>query len=382
VPVPRKVATFCAVLFALCLFCHAELYRRRPATHDLTTFYICVAAGGALGAVLVGIAAPMLLPGNYELTFGLGLAAALAIAVTWTSGWIARGFWVAATAVLAALLVNEVHADREINLMHVRNFYGTLHVTEDYEPAYKATERTLYHGSIEHGQQVFRVDMANSPTTYYGHPSGVGLALDLCCGHRPRRVGVIGLGTGTLAAYGRPGDVFRFYDINPAVEPIARGFFTYLRDSPARIEVVNGDARISLASEPPQQYDVLAIDAFSGDAIPVHLMTTQALALYRRHLRAGGIVAFHVSNRYLDLAPVVRQLAEHEGLHAELVSSPDDAAHDLASSDWVLVTDNQEFLSLPELVKARETITIPRGLRVWTDDYNSLLPVLGLRSDE
>jgi hypothetical protein len=202
------------------------------------------------------------------------------------------------------------------------------------------------------------------------------MALDLCCGEGPRRVGVIGLGTGTLAAYGRAGDVFRFYELNPAVEQIARNVFRYLRDSRAKIELVMGDARLSLAAEAPQRYDVLVIDAFSGDAIPVHLLTTQALDLYRRHLQPNGIVAFHVSNRFLDLPPVVQQIAEHAGFQTAFISNEDDAPLDLDSSDWVLVTANQTFLSQARVAKAQQAITIPTGLHRWTDDYNSLLPVL------
>ena len=215
-----------------------------------------------------------------------------------------------------------------------------------------------------------------SPTTYYGHVSGVGLALDLCCDERPRRVGVIGLGTGTLAAYGRARDVFRFYELNPAVELIARNTFAYLRNSPAKVDIVMGDARLSLAAEPPERYDVLVIDAFSGDAIPVHLLTTQALELYRRHMQPNGIIAFHVSNRFLDLAPVVKQLADHAGLQTAFISSDDDALLDLDSSDWVLVTSNDAFLSEADVASGKQTIAIPRGLHRWTDDYNSLLPVL------
>src|SRR5262249_6220364 len=159
--------------------------------------------------------------------------------------------------------------------------------------AFYAWTRTLSNGGINHGQQIFRTDLDTTPTTYYGHPSGVGLAADLCCDKRPRRIGVIGLGTGTMAAYGRPGDVIRLYDINPAVEPIARTFFTYLTKSQAKVEVVPGDARVSMEHEPPQRYDLIVVDAFSGDAIPVHLITAQALELYQRHLAPGGIIAFH-----------------------------------------------------------------------------------------
>jgi spermidine synthase len=234
---------------------------------------------------------------------------------------------------------------------------------------------------IEHGQQVFSPELRTTPTTYYGHQTGVGLAVDLCCQDRPRRIGVIGLGTGTMAAYGRPGDVIRFYDINPAVPPIARRYFTYLRDSKAQIEIVNGDARISMEHESPQNYDVIAIDAFSGDAIPVHLITSEALELYRRHIKPGGIIAFHVSNRFLRLQPVVRQLADHAGMKSVLISSPDDDKIDVFSADWVLVTNNEAFLAHRELDADKDSIVVPPRLRRWTDDYNSLLPILRLKHD-
>ena len=271
------VAIFCAALFALCLFCHSELHRRRPPARQLTTFYFCMAAGGALGAIIIAVVAPSVLPGNYDLPFGLFAVAVLGIAVTWQAGALARVFWFALSGLMATLVVMQVRDDRTNALVRVRNFYGTLHVTQVDDDAVHAITRTLYHGVIMHGREVFRTDLRTTPTTYYAHESGVGLALDLCCDDRPRRIGVIGLGSGTMAAYGRAGDVFRFYDINPAVEPIARTYFTYLRDSKAQIEVVTGDARVSLAAEAPQRYDVLVIDAFSGDAIPVHLITAQAL---------------------------------------------------------------------------------------------------------
>ena len=176
---------------------------------------------------------------------------------------------------------------------------------------------------------------------------GVGLALDLCCKGRTRRVGAVGLGAGTLAAYGAPGDVFRFYEINPRVEPIARNAFTYLRDSKARIEIAHGDARLSMEAEPPQGYDVIAVDAFSGDAIPVHLLTAEAIQLYQRHLRPGGIIAFHISNLYLNLAPVVKQQADHAGLKAVIISTEENNETGAYNADWVLVTANEEFLALP-----------------------------------
>jgi SAM-dependent methyltransferase len=381
--VPVTVALYCAALFAICLFCHGELYRRRPAPEQLTRFYFCLAAGGAIGAVLVGIVAPMLLSGNYEFTIGLALVAALGAFATWDLRPQTPLAALAGAVLMLGLLRREVKGDRKFALFSERNFYGTLHVTQDSDRHYHAWERTLYNGIIEHGQQVYRADLDTAPTTYYGRGSGVGLAANLCCGQRPRRIGVIGLGTGTMAAYGRPGDVVRFYDINPAVEPTARRYFSYLGKSKGRVEIVNGDARLSLEAEPPQRYDVLAIDAFSGDAIPVHLITSEALELYRRHVQPNGVIAFHVSNRYLDLAPVVQELADHAGLKAVLIANGDDDKRDVFSSDWVLVTANQPFVDALHFSKDREDIKVPPGLRRWTDDYNSLLPILrSKRSDD
>ena len=374
-PILRAASMFCGALFLLCVFLHAELYRRRPPAHELTTFYFYIAAGGAFGAILVGVIAPTVLTGNYELAAGLCFVAALGFTVTWSLGWLARIAWASVFGLMVWIVVTQVRADRVNSLVRIRNFYGTLHVTQALEGDLQATSRTLYNGVISHGQEVFREDLRRTPTTYYGHPSGVGLAIDLCCGDRPRRVGIIGLGAGTIAAYGRAGDVFRFYDINPAVEGVARNYFTYLRDSPAQVDVVIGDARVSLEAEQPQRYDVIAVDAFSSDAIPVHLINQQALALYRRHLAPGGIVAFHVSNRYLDLKPVVAQLAADAGLRVAYIDADGDDAKDVWAADWVLVTDNERFLNQSAVDSVSQGITIPRSLRLWTDDYNSLVPI-------
>ena len=376
VTIPRLVTIYCGALFLICLYCHAELYRRRPAPSHLTEFYFFLALGGALGAIVVGVLGPLVLRGNYELVYGLALAGLLVLVTTWSSGWAMRAVWSVATVALLVLARRFVQSDSAGSIVQVRNFYGTLRVGDAPDSTLNATVRTLYNGVIEHGQEVFRADLADTPTTYYGPSSGVGLAINLCCPARPRRIGVIGLGTGTIAAFGKPGDVIRFYDINPAVEGIARRYFTYVRDSRAKVDVVIGDARVSLAGEPPQGYDVLAIDAFAGDAIPVHLITSEALALYRRHLAPGGVVAFHVSNRHLNLAPVVQQLADHEHMKAILIATGEDESRDVSSSDWVLVTGNESLASVLAYSKDREEIKVAPGLRRWTDDYNSLLPVL------
>ncbi|MFI5228961.1 MAG: spermidine synthase [Gemmatimonadales bacterium] len=380
-PLPRTVAMYCAALFALCLFCHGELHRLRPEPRSLTAYYVSIAAGGALGAIAVGVGAPMILSGNYELAIGLVFAAALGIVVYWQWGWFGRAVWMAATASAITVVYRQVRDDRVNQILQLRDFYGTLQVTQTVDEHRVAT-RALYHGTIEHGNQVYTAALHDEPTTYYSRASGVGLALSLCCGDRPRRVGVIGLGTGTIATYGRRGDVFRFYEIDPHVERIARGLFTYLRDSPAAIDVVPGDARISMEREPSERYDVIAVDAFSGDAIPVHLLTSEALALYRRHLAPNGVLAVHVSNRYLDLAPVVRQEAEHAGLRSALVSAELDTARDGYASDWVLVSASAQFMNNALVRAASDTIPVPARLRLWTDDYNSLLPILRRKTPE
>jgi spermidine synthase len=378
-PIAISVPFFCLVLFIGCLFCHGELYLRRPSARHLTQYYLLIAAGGALGSMFVGVLAPVVFSGSYEMAWSLVYTAALAAALMWRQHWAWRLFWPAAAVGLLVVVVLQERADRENAIVQVRSFYGTLRVTDE------ATEdagryRTLIHGTIQHGTQFLASEeLRRLPTTYYSHDSGVGLALDNCCKGRPRRVADIGLGTGTLAAYGEPGDVFRFYEIDPRVEVIAKNVFTYLRESRAKIEIAHGDARLSMEAEPPENYDVIAVDAFSGDAIPVHLLTAEAIKLYQWHLAPGGIIAFHISNTYLSLAPVVQAQADHAGLHAVLVTAEDNDDTGAFSSDWVLVTANEKFLALPEIADASAKIEPKPGLRLWTDDYSSLLPILNLR---
>jgi len=379
-PIAISIPLFCLTLFIGAFFCHGELYRRRPATRYLTQYYLLIAAGGALGSMFVGVLAPLVFSGSYEMAWSLVYTAALAAALMWREHWAWRIFWPAAAAALLVVVVLQERADREDAIVQVRSFYGTLRVTDE-ETEDAGRYRTLIHGTIQHGTQFMASDeLRRLPTTYYSRDSGVGLALDNCCKGRPRRVADIGLGTGTLAAYGEPGDVFRFYEIDPRVEVIAKNVFTYLRESRAKIEIAHGDARLSMEAEPTENYDVIAVDAFSGDAIPVHLLTAEAIKLYERHLAPGGIIAFHISNTYLSLAPVVQEEADYAGLHAVLVSTEDNDDTGAFSSDWVLVTANEKFLALPEIADAGAKIDPKPGLRLWTDDYSSLLPILNLRA--
>jgi hypothetical protein len=369
-----SVPLFCTALFVVCLFCHGELVQRKPAVRYLTSFYLLLALGGALGAVCVGLLAPHILSGIFELPIVLLIAALLAVVALWREGWSARLFWASVTACMCAVLVVNVRTMRDGTVAMMRNFYGALRIQE-FKIGLQLPYRSLVNGTIEHGAQYLAFPENRNPTTYYGRRSGVGLALRFCC-DGPKRVGVIGLGAGTLAAYGKPGDSFRFYEINPQVIAVANNWFTFLKQSPAKIEIILGDARLSLESEPSQQFDVLAVDAFSGDAIPVHLLTKEAFAVYFRHLRPGGILAIHTSNTYLKLAPVVKLLAEDADYATRLISSDEEATMMVSPADWVLVTRNQEFLNKPETFAGSENIIVPPHLRLWTDDYNNLYEIL------
>jgi SAM-dependent methyltransferase len=382
-PLWLSLSFFLIELFFSCIFCHSGATSLRPErASEATLFYLLFAAGGALGSLLIGIAAPLVFNLNLDLPITFLFTALLALAVTWRGIWSQRVVWIVAS---LGMLVVTFMVRRSLThdaTVTVRNFYASLRVTQDLFSYPGTTVRTLMNGSIQHGTQIFGNDeFRHTPTTYYSPDSGVGLAIRFCCGadgndSRPRRIGVIGLGAGTIAAYGRAGDHITFYDINPAVIPIARNVFTYIRESPAKIDIIEGDARTSLAHEEPQNFDVLVIDAFSGDAIPIHLLTREALALYRRHLAPGGILAFHISNRHVNLEPPIALLAASAGMEARHVDSAGKGSVGEYSSTWMLVTDNAGFFSQPELAAHAFHPDMKPGLRVWTDDYSALLPVL------
>ena len=379
-PIVLNIGFFLAEMFFACYFCHAETFALRPArSTEGTLFYLLVAAGGAAGTFFIGILCPLLFSANYDFALAFLATAVLALAATWLSDWRQRMLWSAATAALLVLVIMLHIGYARETLIEERNFYGALRVTESDYPPQAVTARTLFNGTIQHGTQWFAPEFRRTPTTYYATDSGIGLALRFCCGDRPRNIGVIGLGAGTIAAYGRPGDRIHFYEINPAVLPIARHLFTYVHDSEAQTLYTSGDARLSLNAEAPQQFDVLAIDAFTGDAIPIHLLTTQAMQIYRRHLAPGGILAFNVSNQYLDLPPEVAALAQSCGMQARVVNTPPNDDRGEFRASWVLVTDNADFFRQSALATAARVVRLHPGLRPWTDDYSSLLPILQWR---
>lgn len=312
-----------------------------------------------------------MLPAYYELGIGYVLVALLA-AIVFRQARLLMVSALLLCVACAIFLSQQVAGDLKSSRLLERNFYGRL-LTRDVGDS-SIHVRRLTHGAILHGEEYLDGSNRNKPTTYYGISSGVGRLMSATAMNDARHVGVIGLGTGTLAAYGEAGDRFRFYELDPAVIDVARTEFSYLRSTPAKVDVVLGDARLNLEREAPNDFDVLVVDAFSGDAIPVHLITREALRAYRRHMKADGVIAFHVSNRYLSLAPVVRKLAEDQGMHAILVSDVPQAP--LLKTDWVLVSASEDVFAKPAIAGVATVPATIAGLRVWTDDANDLFRIL------
>jgi hypothetical protein len=383
----QQVIVYGGNLFVGCMVCHGEVYRLKPTPRYLTSFYLFLAAGGAAGGVFVGVLAPLLFRSYAELSWGFWLLGALVFgihlrertAVQWPKlGWPLWPVMLAGVVALGAvLLIQSLRTAREAISM-TRNFYGVLRVIEGaVDTPYHAYK--LNHGGITHGLQLANPGLATVATTYYNEPSGVGVVLKNFPRHSDRRVGLVGLGTGTLAAYGRAGDTFRFYEINPEVRRLAETVFTFLKLSGARIEVVPGDARLAMEGEPDQQFDVLVLDAFSSDAIPVHLLTQEAFETYFRHLKADGAIAVHISNHHLNLLPVMVGIAKHfQLMMMSVVWDDKPRPWWFSSSEWVILSRNEPFMvSKPLMSRATVMAThYAQDAILWTDDYASLFSII------
>jgi len=376
---------YAAGLFVCCMFCHGELYRMRPAPRYLTTFYLMISIGGALGALLIAIAAPLLLKGYFEL--GMVLVAC-AFLLAWSAlaaeRWLTFLAFVVVCVTTGFVFMNVAEYTSGVRVM-VRNFYGVVRTRDYTDPV---PFRVMYHGGINHGGQLLTPSGARTPSTYFGPTSGYGRALaSLRAFHNegPLRVGVVGLGAGAIAAYSRKGDTFRFYEIDPQVAAVALSDFSFLsaaRDAGTQIEIALGDGRLTLERETPRQFDLLAIDAFSGGSIPMHLLTREAMAAYVRHLAPDGVIVFQATNRYVSIAPVVERLAAGVGMQAVLVSDEPDNANStgadywLSSTDQIIVSRNRALLASEKIKSAAEPLAENPAFRVWTDDFYNLLGVL------
>jgi len=381
------VPLYCGGVLFACLFCHGELAARRPGASGLTRFYLMISLGGALGGIFVGLVAPRVFRTVIELPLALAAICAAAIPIGLTQPLLARRWRIGLAALASIGLVATVAFDvqyqdfigRDVIRMK-RNFYGTLRVREVGEGDRRV--RRLLHGVILHGEQALNGPARRLAGTYYSASSGVGLAIGAVQSQgRPLRLGVIGLGTGTLAAYGRDGDSITFYEIDPDVVSIARSDFSYLGDSRAALQIVLGDGRLSLQhaldTGAAPRFDVLAIDAFSSDSIPVHLLTREAIALYAQCLAPDGLIAVHISNRFLDLKPVLAAIADAIGLHARLVrDDPEEGLVDASSSDWVLIGRDAAAFGRPPIADRAEDLPPRPGSRLWTDQSNDLLHII------
>ncbi len=401
VPLWIQIIVHSVTVFACCLSCHGELARAKPHPRHLTLFYLAVAAGGALGGTFVAVGAPRLFSGYWEYHLGLAGCVLLVLIAWYRDGVGARLFrrprdlWVRVGVVYALLvltLLYQTHRHTSNALAVSRNFYGVLRVDERVDLG--GPKLTLTHGRIVHGYQYQDPPKRLWPTAYYGPDSGVGLTLT----HHPNRqtghphstglrVGIVGLGAGTIAAYGQANDYFRFYEIDPDVLDYSDEYFTYRSASAARLDVVLGDARIRMEREiadgSPQRLDVLAVDAFSSDAIPIHLITREAAALYWKHLKDDGVLLFHISNRSLDLAPITRALAEDCDCEAVRIHSPKDEARGVSKATWVALTSNQAFLTTGAIRNAATPWNDDdRPPLLWTDDYAALWQVLKFNRDD
>ncbi len=384
-----EMALYCTALFVMGLFCHAELYARRPAPRQLTEFYLMVSVGGALGGCFVGLLAPFLFSGYYEIYAGLALCGMLAFLVETEqakarkhgkleiSPSVAVPLFVAAlAAAIPFAIAGETHLRQE------RNFFGAITVTDivpkaTFDQSEGDEYRRLDHGSTRHGLQFTKPPLRCQPTTYYGRKGGVGLLLATLERTKPSlRVGVIGLGVGTLAVYARPADHYTFYEINPLIEAVAREDFTYLDQCTSGAAVKMGDARVGLERENPNGYDLLVVDAFSGDSIPTHLLTREAFQIYRKHLAPGGVLALNISNRYLQLGPVVAAGAEAIGYKAGFILGHGDEDLGTFTSHWAILVPDAALFAAPALRSQIDATPQPAELIRWTDDYSNLFRVL------
>jgi len=380
----QVVLILSSALFAVCMICHGELARSKPAVEQLTSYYLTIAAGGALGSAFVVLLAPIIFDRFWEFHVGLlGCGVLLAVAVFRDrQSWMRRKRYgvpiVASVAILLgarAWYMIDKPIEREAQagtvLKRTRNFFGVKTIVR------RKSTVDLYHGRTLHGMQSLLPAVRNLPLMYYSHPTGVGLLLDQfprSSDHPNLRVGIVGMGTGSLAAYAQPGDYYRFYEIDPAVAQFSSGsnpYFTFVESSPAKIDIVEGDARIRLQEEfsrgESQDFDILVVDAFSGDSIPVHLLTRQAMELYLQRLRSPqSVIAFHLSNSSLDLRPLMESLARTYQVASIEVHTPPDV-----DPLWVLVSRDSAALRLPGLVADGSALQVWREIAPWTDDYSS-----------
>jgi hypothetical protein len=391
-------------MFIVCLMAHGELYRQRPTNpRYLTEFYLWMSFGGACGGLFVALVATSFFNDYYEwslfLVAAIGLACFILASLWGVAGFRTNVVAAAACVVLVGLVLfweDPLHwrdvsslEYTDVRLHQSRNFYGTVSVEERrYHDHPSENYRVFYSGSITHGVQYLDPAKRRLPITYYSEGSGVGETLRYAQARRPSmRVAIIGLGAGTLATYAREDDQYDFYEINPEAVRIASHWFDNVANCRARSkQVVVGDARLKLEQLPDDvRYDVIVLDAFTGDSVPIHLLTREAFQVYRRHLRPDGFIAVHITNTYLNLYPVVRRQAEALAMGFRNKYQLADLDRNIRRNHYFIITDDREYLQRYPSVNRQyfddngtfvreEDPNLP-GVPLWTDHFSSLNPI-------
>jgi spermidine synthase len=377
------IGLYVFMLFSCCMVCHGELYHLRPSSKYLTGYYLMIAAGGALGGFFVAVICPLIFNVYIELYLGL-LACVLFLLLAQRDIPAAqakrRPYWIAALIIIGLtgiFFMGQRTTDNRRAIDNERNFFGVLTIWEQAWDNPDEHTLLMQHGTTFHGLQFQLPEKKHISTAYYAADSGIGVTLRNMPKQEDRRIGIVGLGVGTIAGYGGETDTVRFYEINPEVERLARKYFTYLDDSQAAIEVVLGDGRLSMEREKSQDYDVLVLDAFSSDAVPTHLLTAEAMEIYLRHLADDGVLAFHISTMHLDLHSVIWKLAEHFGLETAWIESYEDEQEGALASDWILLARDGDFLDSKAIRDADSSPKYRRkDVKLWTDDHINVLEIL------
>lgn len=377
-----QIVIYFAGLFFTTMVCHGELVRLKPSSAYLTEFYLILSAGGAAGGLFVGMLAPIIFPTYLEMNFALFGIWVLALIVFFRDRscllYAGRPRWAWGLMTIGAILLGgtlRIQAGLSLDeaLDVRRNFYGVLRLVEHHRGNPKQHQLRLMHGHIMHGLQFQSDEHRLEPTAYYGRESGVGLLLDHPS-EQPRHVGVVGLGIGTVATFAQPDDRFRFYEINADVLRMAEEHFTFLSACRGEVTHIVADGRLALEREDDQNFDVLIVDAFSGDAIPVHLLTREAFAIYHRHLKSEGVLAIHISNLYFDLQPVVAAAADHFGWQVRTIQSAGDDAAGTQPAIWMLLAEDFRQAKLNAVLEHGEAYDGPRV--EWTDTFSNLVEIL------
>ncbi len=379
----RLIPALCGALFVCCMVCHGELARRKPHPRYLTLYYLMVSAGGAAGGLFVALAAPRLFTGYWELPIAMVGCVVLVTCVLWnairgeTRRAAVRGVMIALTVAFAIYLGRAEWNKHREYVLSVRNFYGVLRVRDNPARQYYTARRVLIHGTISHGTQLLQPGSGRIATSYFGTGSGVSRAIRAKGETGTLRIGVLGLGAGVTAALARAGDTLHYYEINPLVAQIANRDFGFLRACPASKQIFLGDGRLVLEGLPNEALDVFVIDAFSSDSIPVHLLTRQAFAIYQRHLKPDAVMALHITNRFLDLEPVVATAAAESGWTGIIVTDDGEEEDYYSPSDWVVLSRSATIFTHAEFQDGFvDKLRIRPNFRPWTDDYSNVIQIL------